>query len=131
LSKILAEQSNIKFDELSLVRRIHTPMHRAGMDGKARAASVENAFEVKRPKFIKGAKVLLVDDVFTSGATVSNLRESSEEKRRGKSLRFHAGENFIVELLFFSDERLIFCGIRLTRLAKNGIISLAPKFFSR
>ena len=84
LSKILAEQSNIKFDELSLVRRIHTPMHRAGMDGKARAASVENAFEVKRPKFIKGAKVLLVDDVYTSGATVSNcakvLKKSGAEK---------------------------------------------------
>jgi len=72
LSKILARQSNIKLDEQSLVRKIHTPMHRVGMDGKARAMSVENAFEVKRPKFIENAKVLLVDDVFTSGATVSN-----------------------------------------------------------
>lgn len=72
LSKTLAKQSGIKLDEHSLVRQIHTPMHRIGMDGKARAASVENAFEVKRPKFIKGTSVLLVDDVFTSGATVSN-----------------------------------------------------------
>ena len=72
LSKILAAQSDIKLDEQSLVRQIHTPMHRVGMDGKARAMSVENAFEVKRPKFIEGAKILLVDDVFTSGATVSN-----------------------------------------------------------
>jgi len=72
LSKILAKQTKINLDEQSLVRKIHTPMHRAGMDGKARELSVENAFEVKRPKFIEGAKVLLVDDVFTSGATVSN-----------------------------------------------------------
>jgi predicted amidophosphoribosyltransferase len=54
------------------------------MDGKARTASVENAFEVKRLKFIKGAKVLLVDDIFTSGATVSNcakvLKKSGAEK---------------------------------------------------
>jgi ComF family protein len=72
LSKILAKQTAIKLDEQSLVRKTHTPMHRAGMDGKARAMSVENAFEVKRPKFIKDEKILLVDDVFTSGATVSN-----------------------------------------------------------
>ncbi len=84
LSRILAKQSGIKFDERSLVRRTHTPMHRVGMDGKARAASVENAFDVKRPKFIEGAKVLLIDDVFTSGATVSNcakvLKKSGAEK---------------------------------------------------
>lgn len=84
LSKILAKESGVKLDEYSLVRRIDTPMHRAGMDGKARAASVENAFEVKRPKFIEGAKILLVDDVFTSGATVSNcaqaLKKSGAEK---------------------------------------------------
>jgi len=84
LSKILAKQFDIKFDEQSLVRRIHTPMHRAGMDGKARALSVEDAFAVKRPAFIKGEKVLLVDDVYTSGATVSNcakvLKESGADK---------------------------------------------------
>jgi ComF family protein len=76
LSKIIAKQSDIKLDEQSLVRQVHTPMHRAGMDGKARALSVENAFEVKRPKFIEGAKILLIDDVFTSGATVSNCAKA-------------------------------------------------------
>ena len=76
LSKILARKSGIKSDEQSLVRNLHTPMHRVGMDGKARAASVENAFEVKRPKLIEGEKILLVDDVFTSGATVSICAET-------------------------------------------------------
>ncbi len=84
LSKIIAKEFDIKFDRQSLVRRIHTPMHRAGMDGKARALSVENAFEVKRPVFIKGEKVLLIDDIYTSGATVSNcakvLKESGADK---------------------------------------------------
>jgi len=76
LSKILARRTTIKLDEKSLVRRIDTPMHRVGMDGKARLMSVENAFEVKRPKFIEGEKILLVDDVFTSGATVSKCAET-------------------------------------------------------
>jgi competence protein ComFC len=72
LSKILAGQIGIKLDEKSLGRKTHTLMHRAGMDEKARTMSVENAFEVKRPKFVEGEKILLVDDIFTSGATVSN-----------------------------------------------------------
>lgn len=71
LAAILAKSTKIEVDEQSLVRTIHTPMHRAGMDTKARESSVKNAFAVKRPKLIEGKKILLVDDVFTSGATVS------------------------------------------------------------
>jgi competence protein ComFC len=84
LSKIFAKKTKINLDEQSLVRTVHTPMHRAGMDGKARAMSVENAFEVERPKFIENKKILLVDDVFTSGATASNcakaLKKSGADK---------------------------------------------------
>ena len=84
LAKILAEKSKIKFDEQSLARIVHTPMHRVGMDNKARETSVKNAFDVLRSRFIEGEKILLVDDVLTSGATVSNcakaLKESGAEK---------------------------------------------------
>lgn len=84
LAKILAEKSRIKLDEQSLARIVHTPMHRVGMDNKARETSVKNAFEVLRPRFVKGEKVLLVDDVLTSGATASNcakaLKKSGAEK---------------------------------------------------
>jgi len=84
LSKIIAEQSGTKLDERSLIREIHTPMHRAGMDGRARALSVENAFAVKRPKLVEGEKILLVDDVLTSGATVSNCAKVLKEKGADK-----------------------------------------------
>ena len=83
LSKILARQTGLTLDEKSLVRQIDTPMHRVGMDGKARLMSVENAFSVKRPKFIEGKKILLLDDVFTSGATVSKCAETL--KKNGAS----------------------------------------------
>lgn len=76
LSEILSKNLNITPDTQSLVRTIHTPMHRAGMDTKARNLSVENAFEVKRPNLIKDKHILLVDDVFTSGATVSFCAKS-------------------------------------------------------
>ncbi len=76
LADILAKQTSIKLDQQSLIRKVHTPMHRTAMDNKAREMSVKNAFEVKRPKFIEGKKILLVDDVFTSGATVSNCAKT-------------------------------------------------------
>ncbi len=84
LAGVLSKETGVKYDEQSLVRKVHTPMHRAAMDTKARELSVKNAFEVKRPKLIEGERILLVDDVFTSGATVSvcaeALKKSGAEK---------------------------------------------------
>lgn len=71
LSRVIAKHSSIKLDSISLVRTKHTPMHRIAMDKKARELTVVNAFEVTRPKLIADQKVLLVDDIFTSGATAS------------------------------------------------------------
>lgn len=79
ISKILAKQTRTKIDEHSLTREIHTPMHRAGMDAKARAMSVKDAFQVTRSSFVKGEKILLIDDVFTSGATVSGCAKVLKE----------------------------------------------------
>ena len=80
LAQILAKNTRINLDEQSLVRTVHTPMHRAAMDRKARELTVKNAFEVKRPRLIEGAKILLIDDVFTSGATVSNCAKILKKK---------------------------------------------------
>jgi ComF family protein len=58
-------------DVSSLTRKVHTPIHRIGMDQKARELAIHNAFVVARPKLIEGKSILLVDDVLTSGATAS------------------------------------------------------------
>ncbi|MBA3352333.1 MAG: ComF family protein [Blastocatellia bacterium] len=71
IATVIARSGNLLLDENSLVRKIHTPMHRAGMDRKARAMTVKKAFEVVRPKLIEGRDTLLVDDVLTSGETAS------------------------------------------------------------
>jgi ComF family protein len=71
LARELARLSGLPLDEHSVVRRTHTSRHRAGMDAKARRKSVADAFVVRHPKLVAGRRVLLVDDVFTSGATVS------------------------------------------------------------
>ena len=72
LGRALARLTRLPLDEQSLVRTLHTERHRAGMDARARRESVESAFQVQRPRLIEGQRILLVDDVFTTGATVSS-----------------------------------------------------------
>jgi len=71
IADALSRAFGIAVDKHTLTRKLHTPIHRIGMDRKARELTVKNAFEIARPKLIDGKNVLLVDDVFTSGATAS------------------------------------------------------------
>ena len=84
LARDLARRSCLPLDEHSVVRRIHTERHRAGMDSRARRESVADAFAVHHPDAIAAKRVLLIDDVFTTGATVSAcaaaLRDAGAEE---------------------------------------------------
>lgn len=71
LASELARLSHLPLDEHSVVRRVHTERHRAGMDARARRDSVAAAFAIRHPKLVACQRVLLIDDVFTTGATVS------------------------------------------------------------
>jgi ComF family protein len=71
LASALAKLSGLPLDEQSLVRLVHTERHRAGMDARTRRETVEGAFAVVRPRLVAGERVLLIDDVLTTGATAS------------------------------------------------------------
>ena len=71
LARELARLSKLPLDEHSVIRRVHTERHRAGMDARSRRESVANAFTVRHADAIAAKRVLLIDDVFTTGATVS------------------------------------------------------------
>lgn len=79
IARIIAQETGIPIDEISLKRKFHTEKHRAGMDRKARSESVRDAFEIVRSRLVAGQKVLLVDDVFTSGATASTAAKTLKE----------------------------------------------------
>ena len=84
LARALSRASGLQLDEHILIRHLHTERHRAGMDARARRQSVAGAFEVRAPKQITGRRVLLIDDVFTTGATVSEcagvLKQAAAEE---------------------------------------------------
>jgi predicted amidophosphoribosyltransferase len=61
----------LPLDEVSVERVSLTEQYRAGLDAKGRRDTVADAFSVVHPKLIADENILLVDDVFTTGATVS------------------------------------------------------------
>jgi len=56
----------------SLVRSTAADRYRAGLDAKGRAETVANSFAVRFPSVVSGEIILLIDDVFTTGATASS-----------------------------------------------------------
>lgn len=79
IATALSRATSIVLDQVSLVRTSHTDQHRAGMDVRDRRKTVESAFEVLYPALIEDERVLLVDDVFTTGATVSSCAQALHE----------------------------------------------------
>lgn len=71
LAEAISSQTKLPLDKSSLVRTLHTERHRAGLDAEARRATVSGAFTLRSPRLIAGERILLVDDVLTTGATVS------------------------------------------------------------
>jgi ComF family protein len=79
LARALASRVNLPLDEWSVERNRHASRHRAGMDRRARRETVESAFQVTRPRLVEGERILLIDDVFTTGATASSCARALKE----------------------------------------------------
>lgn len=70
----LARRDGVSFDRGNvagrlLVRRRDTPPQ-TGLDSRQRVDNVKDAFRVSEPAVARGRRILLVDDVLTTGATV-------------------------------------------------------------
>ena len=65
----------------NLVRRVKATSPQAGLTNAKRRANVAKAFRVSRPERVSGLRILLVDDVMTTGATASAC--ARELKRAG------------------------------------------------
>ena len=71
VGEAVSKALKLPLDEVSLVRVSSTEKYRAGLDRQGRHDTVAGAFAVSHPRLVAGETILLVDDVFTTGATVS------------------------------------------------------------
>jgi ComF family protein len=76
IAEALSKQLQLPFDQATLLRPRASEKYRAGLDRKGRRDTVADAFEVRYPKMVEGESVLVVDDVFTTGATVNSCAEA-------------------------------------------------------
>jgi len=67
-SEILA--SKIKIADKAIMKRIKDTPHQTGLSRKNRENNLSQAFEILDKRKVKGKVVLLVDDIFTTGATL-------------------------------------------------------------
>jgi len=70
IAKGLSRESKIPFSTKTL-KRIRYTQSQTTMNIEQRAENMANAFKVKHPEDVTGRKILLIDDVITTGATTS------------------------------------------------------------
>lgn len=70
LSREIAKRFGIPLDLTSLRRTVFTPPQ-VGLGREERSANVRGAFSALHPERIDGRRILLVDDVYTTGSTLT------------------------------------------------------------
>ena len=70
LARELSKRFEIPLDFMSLRREVFTPPQ-VGLGRKERSANVHGAFSARHPERIAGRRILLVDDVYTTGSTLA------------------------------------------------------------
>ena len=70
LAKVVARHFNLPLIDALKKTKNNEPQAKC-KDAEKRAANVADCFKIKNPENIKGKNIILIDDVFTSGATMT------------------------------------------------------------
>jgi ComF family protein len=74
ISKILSRSLGITLSAGNLIKVKQTPPQ-AGLTRAQRITNLDGAFKLKHPGEIKGKKLLLIDDVYTTGTTINKCAQ--------------------------------------------------------
>jgi ComF family protein len=78
LGKVVAKQWCLPLSVGNL-RRVRWTEPQTGLDAVDRVTNVAGAFEVSKPELLRGRRVLLIDDVLTTGSTMRACAEALKE----------------------------------------------------
>ncbi len=76
-----------RFPRLPILKRLRAGPHQIGLSYTARAENVRGAFAIRRAVKLRDARLLLIDDVKTTGATIN---ECARVLRRGGAAEVYA-----------------------------------------
>jgi ComF family protein len=85
LASYIARKVNLP--HVSVLRRVRAGPHQIGLSHTERTANVRGAFALRNGVSLRDARVLLIDDVRTTGAT---LEECAKVLRRGGAAEVYA-----------------------------------------
>lgn len=80
LARAVAKETGARFEAQALVRLVDTP-RQVTLDREERFRNIAHAFAVRKAKALEGRRVLVVDDVSTTGATLEACRGAIETAR--------------------------------------------------
>jgi ComF family protein len=83
LAQRLSRATNFRVDT-TLLKRVRDTTPQAGLDREDRMENVKNAFEFSGPMKLSGQRVLLVDDVLTTGLTASACAKQLRKNGAGE-----------------------------------------------
>lgn len=69
LAKSISKELNIKLDNTSLIRKKHTKAQNQ-LDRNERIKNIKEVFKIIQKENIKQKKILLIDDILTTGSTI-------------------------------------------------------------
>lgn len=76
LAKAVADHYRLNLVDNVLKRTKETKTQSGLKDWEERKENVKNCFALENPELIKGKNIILVDDVYTSGATMNEAAET-------------------------------------------------------
>lgn len=84
IAKNLSDKLSVKLETNVLYKKFHTESQVKTKNREERLKNLKGSFEIKNPELIKNKNIILIDDVYTTGATTSEAKRALRRARPKK-----------------------------------------------